>query len=385
MTANALASGDQLSRLTGLDAGPHRVVSCYLKLEPRDRARGKYQIKIKNRMKQARDGLDRLGLGKAEQDEVERDLGRVESYLRAAANLPPARGIAIFACEALDLFEAVPLPFVHRSRLLVDRTALVRELAGIEDEFGRLLVAVVDRTSARLFEVTAFTGRELPGIHSTSTRGGRFRGDQNAPGWGEHTYHNRMREEKHRHYDQVARALFEQDRAQPARGIVLAGTGVDARALESFLHPYLAERLLGRTTINPKTAALSEVRQAALAVREEHERQREEALAAEVREREGAGWAVNGINRSLRALGRGQARLLLVDPDTAVPGFRCGDTGQLSLTAAGCRGQGQPQPVLDVVDDAIEEALRQGVDVNVLYGEDAAQSVDGMAALLRFR
>ena len=42
-------------------------------------------------------------------------------------------------------------------------------------------------------------------------------------------------------------------------------------------------------------------------------------------------------------------------------------------------------PVIDVVDDAIEEALRQGVDVNVVYEPEARDAIDGLAALLRFR
>jgi peptide subunit release factor 1 (eRF1) len=41
--------------------------------------------------------------------------------------------------------------------------------------------------------------------------------------------------------------------------------------------------------------------------------------------------------------------------------------------------------VLDVVDDAIEEALRQRVDVNVVYEPEARDTIDGLGALLRFR
>ena len=95
------------------------------------------------------------------------------------------------------------------------RTPLVRELASVEDEFGRLLTVVVDRTSARFFEVTAYTTRELPGLRGDSTRGSRFRGDQNGPGWGEHTYHNRIREEKQRHLEAVARSSSRSTGATP--------------------------------------------------------------------------------------------------------------------------------------------------------------------------
>ena len=80
---------------------------------------------------------------------------------------------------------------------------------------------------------------------------------------------------------------------------------------------------------------------------------------------------MNGLDADARALSRGQVRTLLVHADASEPGFRCGDSGRLALTERECRGEGEPVPVLDVVDDAIEEALRQGVDVNVVYEPEA--------------
>ena len=196
------AVAERLARLTAVDPGRHRVVTCYLKLEPRDRSRGKYLIKLKNRVRAVAQALPRLGLDRAVQEEVSRDLERIQEYFRNPANLPSTQGLAIFACEGIGLFEAIPLPVVHRSRLGVDRSPLVRELASVEDEFGRLLTVVLDRTGARFFEVTAYASRELPGLRADSTRGSRFHGDQSGPGgWGEHTYHNRIREEKQRHYE----------------------------------------------------------------------------------------------------------------------------------------------------------------------------------------
>ena len=376
---------ERLERLTALQTNGHLVVSCYLKLEPRDRARGKYLIKFKNRVKEVLGGLPRLGLDRSVQDEVIRDIQRVEDHLRAPASLPPTQGVAVFACEGIGLFESVPLPVVHRSRLAVDATALVRELASVEDEFGRLLTVVFDRTSARFFEVTAYDTRELAGLRADSTRGKRFHGDQNGPGWGEHTYNNRIRQEKQRHLEAIARELFAIDRRHPAHGIVLGGTGNDAGAVEPFLHNYLVERVIGTARLNPKDATPATVHGATLAVREEYERAAERALVREMLDAVGTGWALNGLTPTLRALSRGQVRSMLVNADAAVPGFRCGDSGRLALTERDCRGEGTPVPVLDVVDDAIEEALRQGVDLNVVYEPDARDAIDGLGALLRFR
>jgi peptide chain release factor subunit 1 len=361
------------------------VVTCYLKLEPRDRSRGKYLIKLKNRGKAVIEGLSRLGLERDVEEAVRRDIDRVVEYLRLPANLPATQGIAVFACSGIDLFEAIPLPVVHRSRLAIDATPLVRELASLEDEFGRILTAVVDRTGARFFEVTAFDARELPGLHSPSTRGGRFRGDNDGPGWGEHAYNNRIREEKQRHFEAVARQLFAVDRHQPAHGIVLGATGADAGAVEPFLHNYLADRLMGSVKLTPRQATAPLVHEATLAVRAAWERETEQHLVEEVIEAQGNGWAVNGMRDTLRALARGQVRSLLVNADMAVPGFRCSETGRLALTERDCRGEGDPIPVLDVVDDAIEEALRQHVDVNVVYDVESADRIEGLAGMLRFR
>src|SRR5436305_645188 len=97
-----------IERLSRVQPGAYHVVSCYLKLEPRDKTRGKYLIKIKNRIREALAGLQRQELERALRAQVAADLERVQAYFGEPTRLPPARGIALFACGALDLFEALP-------------------------------------------------------------------------------------------------------------------------------------------------------------------------------------------------------------------------------------------------------------------------------------
>ena len=375
----------QLARLNQFRPGTHRVVTCYLKVEPRDRARGKYLIKVKNRVRALESALPALGLERATVEAVRVDMARVLDFLKQPGNLPSSQGIAIFACGPAKLWEVVPLPSVHRSRLAVDRTPLVRELAAAEDEFGRILTAVLDRTAARFFKVTAFGATEMPGLTADATRGGRYHGDQDGPGWGEHSYNNRIRTERQRHLDAAAQQLLALDKASPVHGIVLAGIGTDAAALQPFLHPYLLDRVMGSVRLNAKSVSPAEVLAATLQVRETWERTSELLLMHDLEEGLGTGWAVDGVHETLKALGRGQVRTLLVDPDVAEPGFRGVASGRLGLMEADLRGEGDVVPVLDVVDDAIEEALRQRVAVNVVFEPAAKKAIHGMAALLRFR
>jgi peptide chain release factor subunit 1 len=262
------------------------------------------------------------------------------------------------------LFEVVPLPHVYRSRLNVEPTPLIRELVALEQDFGTLLVAACDRTGARFFEVTAFDVAELPGLTAGATRTGKFHGQRQAKkgnvlagGYGEHNYHMRIREEKHRHYARVADHIYHIHTQRPLAGLVVAGIGVDAAALVPHLHTYLHDLLLGVVKLNPKKASSPEVREAALYLRDQRGRAWEQAHAEAVRDGLGTGWAVNGVEPALRALTRGQVRILLADGHDDDPR----------------------------IDDAVEEALRQRAQVDVVHDDKARRAVDGLAALLRFR
>jgi peptide chain release factor subunit 1 len=388
------ALAPELARLMSLGTTPHWVVSCYLKLEPRDRGHGKYAIKLKNRMKNALAALEARGASRADRMAVERDLVRLHAYLEEPGSLPPARGIAVFACEPLSLFVPVPLPLVFRSRLLVDHSPLVRELAAIDDEFGRVACAVYDRTAARFFEVTAHSVTELPSLTAgETTRAGRFHARPQAKtrdslgmsAFGEHNFNQRIRVEKQRHYAQIAQRLFQLTRGGGIRGVVLAGTGTDVAAAAAHLHPYVNEMVLGTVKLNPKAVSAADVRRAVLDVRRERERDWERRHVAELKEALGTGWAVNGVEETLAALSLGQVRTLLVDPAVERPGYRCGGGARLVLEAGWCDGDGRAEPVPDVIDEAIEEALRQATHVDVVEDQEARATVKGLAALLRFK
>ena len=368
MTALPSVSGNEgvhgvLERLTHLGPETGPVVSCYLKLEPRDKTRGKYLIKMRNRVKETAAGLSRQPLERPVREAIAADLASLLRWFEEPGSLPAARGVAVFVCGRAGLFEAVPLPQVHRSRLAVAGTPLTRELVALEQEFGTILVAACDRTGARLFAVTAFGIAELPGLTSLASRTTKFHGERQkmrgaaAGSIGEHAHHGRIREEKHRHYARVAEEILRIHSQRPLSGLVIAGIGVDAAALVPHLHTYLHDLLFGVVRLNPKTVTPASVREATLALREERERAWERAHADAVHDAVATGWGVNGLEATLKALGRGQVRTLLADGHDDDPR----------------------------IDDAVEEALAQRAQVDVLYDERARRRVDGLAALLRFR
>jgi peptide subunit release factor 1 (eRF1) len=78
-------------------------------------------------------------------------------------------------------------------------------------------------------------------------------------------------------------------------------------------------------------------------------------------------------------------RVLLVPADQRGAGFRCADTGRLVLSRAECRGEGEPIPVPNLVDRAIDDALESGAEVAVIDDPGLAERVDGLAGVVRFR
>src|SRR2546428_1124815 len=350
-----------ISRLAAIDPGRQWVVTCYLKLEPRDRTRGKYLIKMKNRVRERELALARQPLSHEDREAIAANLRQVLDYLEEPNHLPRTRGIAIVTSRELGLFETLPLPHVHRSRLLVDHQPLVRELLGIGEELGTILAVVYERTAARFFEVTAYDCTELPGLAGIeASRAGKFHGGHSgvpSGSAGEHNYHQRIRTEKQRLYAQIADRIFQINREKSLSGIVLGSVGVDAGAVIPHLHTYVHDLVFGVVKLSPKQATPAEVRDATLVLREERERAWERAHAEAVKDGVPRGWAVNGVEATLKALSRGQVRTLLADGQDDDPR----------------------------IDEAVEEALSQRAQVDVLYYDKARRVVDGLAALLRFR
>lgn len=373
---------DNLEQLAAMRTERPVIVTLYVRLAVQDRIRNRYRLALREMIRQAVHATAELP--HAEREALERDLKRVRHYLEG--RMPQTPGLAVFACESLGLFRVIALPRVLQPRLLVGQRPRLAEAQVVLEGFSPILVAAVDRTHARFFEVNAFEATELASLALPATRGGKFHSDRaDAPGWGEYDYHNRIREERHRHAVQVAQHLAMLVAQRPTQGIVLAGPGRVIADQLRFLPRDVSRKVLGTMSMNPTAVTTPEIRQAALACHTAWAREQEVALVEQLDEASGEGWAVNGAQPVLRALARGQVRRLLIPADQAGSGYRCGESGRLVLAKGDCRGEGDPLTVPDLVNEVIEEALHQRVDLELLEDQTAIKRVDGLAAFLRFR
>lgn len=218
-----------------------------------------------------------------------------------------------------------------------------------------MIAVVLDRRRARFFEVTNGAAVELPGTRSPATVGGRYHSDRaDSPGRGEKAYHNRLAEEERRHYETIMSRLTALTGERPGEGVLVAGPGTAATNFRRALPPDLAQLVIGDARLNPALVTPARVQAVARAAAARHEMDEQAALLMAVEKGLGTGYATNGARETLRALDKGQVRMLFVREDV----------------------QGN--------EAAIASAREHGTTVVVVRDPALAKRVDGLAALLRY-
>ena len=400
---------ETLENLASFRPDKYYVTTLYLRLLPEDRQDNKYLLTYKDLVKKREKEHEKVG-DKDVVASLREDVKRIQDFLSEPKNLENCRGIAIFSCSSKGLFEYVKLPYVYRNRLMFSPDPLVREIAAIDEEFGRVAVLLVDRKHIRYF-LMDITGIEekLDFLEPMTTRAHRFhsggallKGAEGsfqyrmpargaAPnvvqhGVGEWRFHTRLKEEWHRILKLASDALFEEWKRVYFDKLVVGGFIEEGlREIENFLHPYLRERLVGYIEATPEEMKPHRVWEKVLDLLWKKDREQEKEVISELNELVGKGLAVNGTSRVLEMLAIGNVRTLILPEDFEKPGYLCPKSHLAFLKPECPLPDEEAVPISDVVDEALEEALDQKATVEVIIDKELQKKVDGLAAFLRFR
>ncbi len=158
---------DQLSRLAAFEPSPYPVVSLYLNTQPDQRGRDNFQAFVRKELKARAQTYPQRS---PEREMLEKDTERIAAYLETELR-PSANGVAIFACDAGELFEAVQLDApVEGHWLYVGDQPHLYPLARLASQYPRYAVVLADTNRTRIL-VVAHGGvqREMP-IEGVKTR-----------------------------------------------------------------------------------------------------------------------------------------------------------------------------------------------------------------------
>ncbi|MEW6059573.1 MAG: Vms1/Ankzf1 family peptidyl-tRNA hydrolase [Actinomycetota bacterium] len=366
-----------LRRLADWDSGGVPITSLYLTVDGRRYPRkGDYEVRLGDLLRGARAQAEPLGRDALRS--VESDLGAMARHVREEFERGGTRGLALFSSHDAGLWEEVRIPRPVRDRSVVAVAADLLPLEHVLETCRPVCTALVDYEKARLF--VSEVGRideisdvwdEVPGRHEQG-------------GWAQMRMQRHVDDHRRKHLKNVADSLFRLWKRRPFDDLILAGPAEAHTDLERGLHAYLRQRVRARITL-PIVASPEEVLRRSIEIEEEVEQEArrkriEQLTKAAANGRRG----VVGLEATLAALAEGRVADVLVSIDLAAAGARCPSCGRFAEREGECTGCGtRLEPVPDVVESAVAQALRQGCRVETVV-DDGLSELGGIGGILRF-
>jgi hypothetical protein len=329
-------------------------------------------------------------LGKSIRDPLESERFRKAEHLIVSfvkACQIGARTIFVVVDEADGVLwhEELQIPMASQARW--NREPLLQPLAAALDETGFYAVALIGHASFRLFVVSLDGIEEL--VEETfphrDVRHLRAVGPIASGSHVQRKADERVRENLRHVAEDIAWVL----ESREFSGLVLAGTPQSTAGLFRLLPNDVAARVMGEVDLSINSS-IEGVLAAAQPVAEKYERDSEVRLVdSVVTQAAKMGEAITGLGYTLKAVNQARVWQLIYTDTFHCAGFECPNcTALFSVQRRLCLYCGAfLVPVTDVVERAVEQALRNGAKIEVVKGEASARlsDVGGIGAFLKTR
>lgn len=372
---------ETLRQLAAFSGHEHPVISLYLNVTPPRPFASEVNAAIhaeKQRLKEG--GVLTRGQLRALEGVFARLQSRVQGL---AGSLERTRLLVVFASPE-GLWQEFRLPVALPTRLVVDRDPYIRPVTALLEEFRRYCVLVADARKARLFSLHLGDIEEHLGLFADDVPSKVKSG-----GWAalqQKRIQRHIEDHIHRHLQQVAERAFQFFKENRFDFLILGGPqDKTLPKLSDHLHSYLQARIAGAFHAEPESE-VGVLKEKALAVAQAWERKEEAQRIDRLLDASGAARkGVLGLDATLEALMLGQVHTLVVRHDFRAHGFLCPDDYYLSTSAQSCPLCGRSmEPVADLVDEMVEEAIAQNAEIEHVFAHHQAFSPHGVGALLRF-
>ena len=378
---------DQLDRLAALEQSPYPVVSLYLNTQPGPTGKDQFQTFVRKEFA----GRSRTYQDHSpERESLDKDLERISRYLDTDLQ-PSANGVAIFACSAGEMFEAVQLTApIERHSLYIGDQPHLYPLARIESQYPRYAAVLTDTNSARILVVATgevVDDRELKGVKTRRNSQG---------GWSQARFQRHLENFHLQHVKEVVDVLDRIVQDEGIEQIVIAGDEVVTPLLHEQMPKQLAEKVVDRVRIE-SGAPVDEVLKTTLeAMKRSDQASDVEAVDAVVGAYRAGGLGVVGPEETLEAFSQGQVDELLINASVrdlrslASPSVQAAATDAgleqpaVEPTAAGEAAEENPA-VVRMADELILKARQTAARIRFIEDGSLLAPYGGVAAFLRFR
>jgi len=360
---------------------PFYATSFYLGFGGGDHSK-KYLLAAKALLKSGNALIPQLKAGNQAEESLKADVKRIDKFLKSELQRKGRGGVAVFACEAQDMFKTYYLRAPVKDRIGMKKALYIRPLTLILDDFKKCTVVLVDRSKARIFE--AHLGEMLTYIEIANEVPGQIK-EAGFRGYEEKKISRHIEQQVQRHYKNVGLKLLELFKTNRFERLILGGRPNVVGEFERVLHTYLKDRVVGRFAID-SDAPIIEVFERSRELAEKLERQSEENMVSNLIDNlwpQGRGTI--GLDSTIESLMKGEVYSLMVSVGFVEPGYACRECGYMSTRDKRCSlCESVMDPVPDIIDELISEAVRQRASIHHISSTLQLSDKGGVGSVLRY-
>jgi len=378
---------EQLDRLARFEPVPYPVVSLYLNTQPNEHGRDQYQAFVRQEFK-ARSRT--YSAGSPERESLDKDLERINTFLETELQ-PSANGVAIFACSAGEMFEAVQLTApIDQHWLYIGDAPHLYPLARLESKYPRYAAVLADTNSARIL---VFATNEL--VAQEEVVGEKTRRTSQG-GWSQARFQRHISNFHLQHAKDIVEALDRIVKQEGITQILTAGDEVILPLLREQMPKHLAEKVVDHLKVDTKAPLDTILGATVEAMAKQNEHTDREKVDAAIGAYRAGGLGIVGPEDTLDALIKGQVDELLltatmdalenVSPEATIA--MANDSTMLEPaveTAAGGEAAQADPRVVRLADELVTRAKQTAATVTFIEDAELLREYGGVAALLRFR
>jgi peptide chain release factor subunit 1 len=350
--ADRLLGSETIGRIAHFDGGGLPIVSIYLTVPPGPDAHASAMTKADSLLHEIRGLGEDRSLAHDARLSVRRDIERVAGGIANAVATPST--LAFFCCSGAGLFEVVRLPRAVRDRIVVDATPWIRPLLAVLGDYQRCCAVVVDKGTARAWELYLGQVRDTGLAQELRAPG--------SDGANERRDSNRAEELEKRHFKQVAKALERLQYANRYDILAIGGHDEELPRFLALLAKPLQERVAGTFSVDDDSIAPAAVREQAEAILDRYELDRQRSAVAELLAMEASGGrAASGLEACLWAGSIAAVQDLYVQDGSSMPGVVCDESRWFALRGERCPLCGRAtRRTPDVIDELAEAVIDEG-------------------------
>jgi peptide subunit release factor 1 (eRF1) len=257
----------------------------------------------------------------------------------------------------------------------------------ILDQYHRFGVALLDSRTAELYEIYIGEIMRLPDAFEPSGPLPAPSAGIEHPGSADRGTSRRGEAETQKHFRRVADILFHQFHRRHYEFLVLGGKQQLLAQFENYLHPKLKEHVAGNFPAEPFRTKPPAILEAVAVIEKRLEEDNDRKLVQQLVDAAKArSLATLGLPEVLSALKQGAVHQLVVETGWRKAGVICRQCNYLGLFGDACPTCGSVlDRSSDIVDDAIEAAIRTGSIVEHVDPDSGLADQGHIGAILRFK